>query len=164
MTDSSKLPESAAAALLTRVNELEEEARSLRHELLISRDSIIGLSAEWRTMRAEADEIARTDVGVAYGRVDGLENRLEAALRELQAESIARINAQEELSAANSAHSEMRDALSRSCSALEDEQAELAASRAALIETSANLAATLSSATWRVGSLIVRPSMGRGRR
>ena len=165
MTEKAPLPEIGGLPPLGRADEPEELTRSLRHELLIARDTIIGLTAELQTMRAQGNEIAATPVGVAYARVDGLENRLEAALRELSVESILRRKVHAELAAAAIDLIALRAELADAHSAREAQRDELATVQAALARTAADLAATRASATWRVGSLIVRPlAIIRGRR
>lgn len=57
---------------------------ALRHELLVAQDTIAGLKAELATAHARMGEVENTEVGIAYARIDALEDLREAAVHEMQ--------------------------------------------------------------------------------
>ncbi|MBC7519311.1 MAG: hypothetical protein H7248_10630 [Microbacteriaceae bacterium] len=68
----------------TRADALEAQLLEITHQLLAANDTIAGMNAALITAQATVNELSQTDVGVAFARVDDLENRLEAMLHELR--------------------------------------------------------------------------------
>jgi shikimate kinase len=65
----------------------------------VARDTIVGLEAQLETLTKRAEELESTPVGVAYARIDELEDQREALLHEVrwailsQREEVAKVKA-----------------------------------------------------------------------
>lgn len=66
------------------LNAFKTEGPDLHHELLRANDEIAGLRAELATVRARLEVMDSTDVGIAFARVDELEDERQAMLHELR--------------------------------------------------------------------------------
>lgn len=147
-SDEGLAPEEEGGA--TSASEAGEATRTPEHDALRAQDTIVGLRSEVETLKARLRELESTDVGIAFARVDQLEEEREASLRELRLllkdyrEQQVHL---EELLSLNLEQDGRLQELTRTEAAQRDQ----------IESVERAIASVKASSTWRLGSVLIRP-------